>query len=179
MRAAADKMGRLLDELLEMSRIGRVVNPPVRVTFLELVEEALIAVSGHISEREVDVRVRDEAITLYGDRPRLAQIWQNLLENAVKFMGDQESPKIEIGVERHGMDTVFFVRDNGMGIDPRYEAKIFELFEKIDPSSEGTGIGLALIKRIVEFYQGAIWQESQGLGHGACFRFTLPEAFEH
>ena len=107
------------------------------------------------------------------------EIWQNLLENAVKFMGDQPSPRIEIGAEPHGRDTVFFVRDNGIGIDPRHQAKVFGLFEKLDPNHEGTGLGLALVKRIVELYKGTIWLESQGLGQGACFRFTLPEAVKN
>ncbi len=113
---------------------------------------------------------------LFGDRPRLVEIWQNLVENAVKYMGEQPAPRLTIGLERQGEETVFFVCDNGMGIDPRYHDKIFGIFEKLDPKSEGTGIGLAIVKRIVELYQGKIWVESAGLGQGACFRFTLPGA---
>jgi PAS domain S-box-containing protein len=86
MEGAADKMSRLLDELLEMSRIGRVVNPPVMVPFGDLVQEALDLVAGGIRERGVAVHVSAEALSLYGDRPRLVEIWQNLLENAVKFI---------------------------------------------------------------------------------------------
>jgi len=87
MNGAADKMSNLLGELLEMSRIGRVVNPPVAVTFKELVEESLRLVAGSIEDRGVKVRVSEEPVTLYGDHSRLVEIWQNLLENAVKFMG--------------------------------------------------------------------------------------------
>lgn len=177
-RNAAEKMGLLLDELLEMSRIGRLINPPVRASFRELVDEALQAVAGSISDRGVEVRVSGD-VTLFGDRQRLAEIWQNLVENAVKFMGEQALPVIEIGVERSGAEAVFFVRDNGIGIEPRHAAKIFGLFEKLDAKSKGTGLGLALIKRIVEFYQGKIWVESAGRGEGACFRFTLPEALKN
>ena len=179
MRAAASKMGQSLDELLEVLRIGRIANPPVRVTFRELVEDALNVMAGPIAEREVKVQVNDAPITLYGDRPRLMEIWQNLVENAVKFMGDQASPRIEIGAERRGGDTVCFVRDNGIGIDPRHQAKVFGLFEKIGAKSEGAGLGLALVKRIVELYRGTIWLESKGLGQGACFLFTLPGAVEN
>ncbi len=175
---AADKMGWLLDDLLEMLRIGRVVDPPARVTFRELVDESLGAVAGRLAERGVTVQVSDEPITLWGDRHRLAEIWQNLVENAIKFMGDQTSPKLEIGMERRGPETVFFVRDNGMGIDPRYETKVFGLFEKLDPKTEGTGFGLALVAQIVELYRGTIWLESKGLNQGVCFFFTLPEAFK-
>jgi PAS domain S-box-containing protein len=176
-RNAAEKMEVLLNELLEMSRIGRQVNPPAPVTFGELVEDALQAVAGSISEQGVQVKVSGDA-TMYGDRRRLAEIWQNLVENAVKFMGEQASPRIEIGVERVGAETVFFVRDNGIGINPRYADKIFGLFEKLDAKSKGTGLGLALVKRIVEFYQGKIWLESPGEGQGTCFRFTLPGALK-
>jgi len=179
MRTAADKMGQLIEELLEMSRIGRVVNPAVRITFEDLVNEALSTVAGRIAEKGAAVQVINEVVTLHGDRLRLAEIWQNLVENAVKFMGDQTSPHIEIGVEQRDQDTVFYIRDNGMGIDPRHQAKVFNLFEKLDPKSEGTGIGLSLVKRIVELYKGTIWLESAGIGWGACFRFTLPEAIKN
>jgi signal transduction histidine kinase len=104
------------------------------------------------------------------------EIWQNLIENAVKYMGSQEEPRVEIGFEEVERDTVFFVRDNGLGIDPKYHEKVFGMFEKLDPASEGTGLGLALIKRIVALYGGSIWIESQGDGYGSCFKFTLPKA---
>jgi signal transduction histidine kinase/HAMP domain-containing protein len=176
MNNAADKMGLLLQELLEMSRIGRIINPPVKITFAELIKEAISIVAGSIADRGVKVQVGGESVTLYGDRSRLTEIWQNLLENAVKFIGDRSSPQIDIGVERHGSETVFFVRDNGIGIDPQYQSKIFNLFEKIEAKTEGTGMGLAIVKRIVELYQGRIWVESKGLGQGTSFFFTLPGA---
>ena len=175
-RSAADKMGHLLDDLLEMSRIGRVFSPPVRVAFRALVDEALGAVAGRITEQGVAVKVDDQEVMLVGDRIRLVEIWQNLVENAVKFKGDQQEPCIDIGLQRLGSEIVFFVRDNGIGIDTRYREKVFGLFEKLDPKAEGTGIGLALVKRIVEMYKGRIWLESDGIGKGVCFYFTLPEA---
>lgn len=178
-RNATEKMARLLDELLKVSRIGRVVNLPVRVTFRQLVDEALDAVAGHIAARHVTVKVGEHDVTLYGDRPRLAEIWQNLVENACKFMGNQKEPRIEIGMETRDAETVFFVRDNGMGIDARYHTKIFNLFEKLDAKAEGTGLGLALVKRIVELQQGRIWVESTGLGQGSSFYFTLPRAVQN
>ena len=175
-RTAADKMGQLLSELLEMSRIGRLVNPSVEVGFQEVAQEAVQTVAGPIAARGVAVQVGEENVPLYGDRPRLVEIWQNLLENAVKYMGEQPAPRLTIGLERQGEETVFFVCDNGIGIDPQYHDKIFGIFEKLDPKSGGTGIGLAIVKRIVELYRGKIWVESAGLGQGACFRFTLPGA---
>jgi PAS domain S-box-containing protein len=178
MEGAADKMSSLLDELLEMSRIGRVVNPSVTVPFAELVQEALDMVAGGISERGVAVHVSAEELSLNGDRPRLVEIWQNLLENAVKFMGGQASPRIDIGFEQRAADTVFFVRDNGMGIDPRHQSRVFNLFDKLDAKAEGTGLGLAIVRRIVELYKGTAWFESAGAGQGSCFFFTLPAALQ-
>jgi PAS domain S-box-containing protein len=176
MRMAADKMGHLLDELLKLARVGRKTNPPVRVTFQELAREAVGLVAGRISISHAEVQVAEAAVVLEGDRPRLAEIWQNLVENACKFMGDQPKPRVEIGVEQRGAETVFFVRDNGVGIEPRFHQKVFSLFEKLNPKIEGTGMGLALVKRVVELYKGRIWVESGGLGQGSNFLFTLPAA---
>jgi PAS domain S-box-containing protein len=176
MHTATEKMGQLLDELLNLARVGRKKNPAVRVTFRELAQEAVRLVAGRISTGGVKVQVADAVVTLEGDRPRLMEIWQNLVENACKFMGNQSQPQVEIGVEKRGPETVFFVRDNGAGIDPRYQAKVFGLFEQLNPKGEGTGMGLALVKRIVELYEGRIWVESAGPGQGANFLFTLPGA---
>ena len=172
-QTAADRMSRLLDELLELSRIGRKVNPPVDVPLQDVVKEALDLVAGRLTSRGVTTTVTKEPIVLYGDRPRLVEVFQNLVDNAVKFMGDQPAPRVEIGVEQADGETVLFVRDNGIGIDPRYQIKLFNLFEQLDPSAEGTGIGLALVRRIVEVHGGRIWVESSGPGQGTTFRFTL------
>jgi signal transduction histidine kinase len=137
------------------------------------VKEALDLVAGSVARRGVEVVVAGEAVILHGDRPRLVEVFQNLVDNAVKFMGDQKAPRVEIGVEHAGGETVIFVRDNGVGIDPKDQAKIFDLFERLDPATQGTGLGLALVKRIVEVHGGRIWVESQGEGKGTTFRFTL------
>lgn len=174
--AAADKMERLLTELLEMSRIGRRENPPERVTFRELATEALSSVAGQIVDLKVGVQVADVEQPLRGDRPRLAQIWQNLLDNAVKYMGDQSAPLVELGIARQGGEVVFYVRDNGIGIAPEQRERVFGMFDKLDQESSGVGLGLAMVKRIVENYNGRIWVESAGRGRGSCFCFTLPGA---
>ena len=176
-KTAAVKMEQMLHELLEMSRIGRSDDSPVRVTFYELVREALSLVAGRISERRVAISVSDRNPVLIGNHPKLARIWQNLLENSVKYLGDQPEPRIELGVEP-GNVVVFFVRDNGIGIAPDDRARIFGMFEKLDKGSSGVGLGLAMVKKIVEGYQGDIWVESDGKGKGACFRFTLPGAMK-
>ncbi len=168
---ATATMGRLLDELLELSRIGRMINPPERLDFTELAEQAVDLAATKIAEGGVEVHVEPDLPAVSGDRVRLLEVVQNLLENAIKFMGDQLAPKIVIGA-RSG-DT-FFVRDNGIGIEARYQQKIFGLFERLDQTVEGTGVGLAIVQRIVEFHGGRIWVESEGTGKGATFCFTLP-----
>jgi chemotaxis family two-component system sensor kinase Cph1 len=113
--------------------------------------------------------------TVTGDRPRLREVFENLLGNAAKFMGDQLHPRVEIGVRYNEVQAVIYVRDNGIGIAPQYQEKVFDLFEKLDAVTEGTGIGLAIVKRIVETHGGQIWVESEGHGHGSTFCFTLPQ----
>jgi len=173
---ATDKMRRLLDELLELSRIGRLMNPPEAVPFEAIIQEALRLVQGRIEARGVQVTIAPALPVVHGDRVRLIEVIQNLVDNACKFMGDQAEPQITIGqrgTDRDGKPIVF-VQDNGLGIDPRYHEKVFELFDKLDAKGEGTGVGLALVKRIVEVHGGKIWVESEGAGKGSKFLFTLP-----
>jgi len=112
--------------------------------------------------------------SVYVDRPRLVEVIQNLIDNAVKFMGTQSIPQIEIGSIVENDQMVFFVKDNGIGIDPAHHERIFGLFNKLDSESEGTGVGLALVKRTIEVNRGKIWVESNK-GEGTTFYFTLPE----
>jgi signal transduction histidine kinase len=173
---AADKMKLLLDELLEMSRIDRVETPPVRVLLMEVLSEVLAAMAGVITERKVDIHLPDTDLILHGDFPRFCQIWQNLIENAIKYSHDDSSPCIELGVQQKSEETVFFVKDHGIGIDPQYRTKIFGIFEKLDQKSPGAGMGLSMIQRIVEKCGGRVWVESEGTNKGSCFFFTLPLA---
>jgi chemotaxis family two-component system sensor kinase Cph1 len=170
---AADKMQQLLDELLELSRIGRLVNPPQSVSMTELAREAAELVAGQLNARGVQVDIAPDMPIVAGDRPRLREVYENLLSNATKFMGDQAQPRVEVGVREDAGHMVFYVRDNGIGIEPQYRDQIFELFEKLDPGSEGTGIGLAIVKRVVETHSGRIWVESEP-GQGSTFCFTIP-----
>lgn len=171
---ATDKMDALLKDLLELSRIGRLVNPPEEVDTVRLIQDSIENVDAQIRSNNVDVKVEPALPKLYGDRIRLREVFENLIGNAAKYMGDQTNPLIEIGFKDHGDETMFYVKDNGMGIDPRYHARIFNLFEKLNPTIEGTGIGLTLVKRIVEVHGGRIWVESEGVGKGSMFCFTLP-----
>ena len=171
---AAEKMKRLLDELLELSRIGRIINSPSDTPFAKIVQEALSLVQGRLRTGNVEVHVQEDLPTVRGDRPRLVEVLQNLIDNAAKFMGNQPAPKIEIGMRKEREGQVFFVRDNGIGIESHHREKVFDLFDKLNPHTEGTGVGLALAKRIVEVHGGRIWVESEVKGSGSTFCFTLP-----
>jgi len=172
---AADKMHALLNDLLELSRIGRMMNQPEAVPFADLLKDALELIQGRLQERDVKINIAMELPIVYGDRQRLLEVVQNLLDNAAKFMGGQTKPQIEIGIQGYENNKVIlYVRDNGIGIASQYHERIFGLFNRLDQKVEGTGIGLALVKRIVELHGGRIWVESE-LGQGATFFFTLPK----
>jgi PAS domain S-box-containing protein len=171
---AVQKMQRLLSELLELSRIGRMMNAPESIPFSALVKDALDVVHGRLEACGVSVHAYANLPAIYGDRPRLVEALQNLIDNAAKYMGNQPHPQIEIGVYgEEDSKPIFFVRDNGLGIAPEHHERIFGLFNKLDASSEGTGVGLAIVKRIIEVHGGRIWVESE-VGKGSMFCFTLP-----
>lgn len=173
---ATEKMQRLLNDLLELSRIGRLKNPSEKMSFDLIAHEAVELVHGRLMERGIQISIAENMPSVYGDHMRLVEVVQNLVDNAAKFMGSQPHPQIEIGAQ--GVDTegkpIFFVRDNGIGIDPQYHAKVFGLFDKLDPLAEGTGVGLTVAKRVIEVHNGRIWIESEGIGRGTTFCFTLP-----
>ncbi|MCB8942471.1 MAG: PAS domain-containing protein [Ardenticatenaceae bacterium] len=171
---AISRMGLLLDELLELSRIGRLLNTLQPVAFATLVADALQLVEGRVQATGARVQVQPDLPDVYGDRHRLEEVLQNLLDNAAKAVQGRPDAHIEIGQagEENGK-PIFFVRDNGRGISAQHHEHIFGLFNKLDANSEGTGIGLALVKRIVEVHNGRIWVESD-VGQGATFYFTLP-----
>lgn len=172
--AAAGKMQALLNDLLELSRIGRLINPPEDVPFTEIVHEAVDRVRGPLDETNAIVEIQTEMPVVRGDRIRLVEVIQNLIENAVKYSNPKARTRIEIGAEQDMQNSaVFFVRDNGIGIAREYHETIFGLFNKLDPAIEGTGIGLTLVKRIIEVHGGRIWVESEP-GKGAAFHFTIP-----
>lgn len=173
---AADKMHVLLSELLELSRIGRIMNPPEEVDLGEVVREAVETLDARLRSRNVTVSSPLALPSVYGDRIRLREVFENLIDNAVKYAGDQPDPCVEIGTRIDARGTVIYVKDNGIGIEPQFQGRIFGLFEQLSPTSDGTGIGLALVKRIIETHGGKIWVESEGMGKGSAFCFTIPDS---
>jgi PAS domain S-box-containing protein len=172
---ATDKMHRLLLDLLELSRVGRLMNAPESIPFEDIIREALELVEGDIEARNARVQIHPNLPVVFGDRTRLVEMLQNLLDNAVKFMGAQPMPLVEIGVRNQHKPAVLFVRDNGIGIAPEFHERVFGLFNRLDQNIDGTGVGLTLVKRIVEVHGGRVWIESLGDGTGSTICFTLSD----
>jgi len=154
--------------------LGRIASPSEAVPMTPLFLEVVELLAGRIAERNVIVEIEPDLPSAYGNRLRIFEAVQTLIDNAVKFMGDQASPKITAGTNQIDGRTVFFIKDNGIGIDSENFDKIFQLFERIESQQEGTGVGLAIVKRIFEMHRGSIWVESAGSGMGSCFYFTIP-----
>ena len=171
---AAEKLYTMINELLELSRIGRIINPPKDVPFEGIVQAGLDTAEAILKNHNIQVHVQPNLPIVRVDSTRLTEVIQNLIENSVKYMGNQPNPQIHIGVRFEKDEPVFFFCDNGIGIDPEYHERVFNIFEKLDPQSDGTGIGLTLTKRIIETHGGRIWVESDGKGKGTTFCFTLP-----
>ena len=171
---AADTMRRLLDDLLELSRISLVEGSPAPVPLAEPAREALALVAGSVQERNATVSIDAAMPTVLCDRARMVEVFQNLLENAVKFTPSGVMPYVQVGGGTRDGQALCFVRDHGVGIAPRHREKVFGLFARLDPRREGTGVGLALVKRIIENQGGRIWVESEGEGRGSTFWFALP-----
>ena len=172
---AAGQMQRLLDHLVELSQAGRAAGAPAAVPLETVAAEALRRVEGRRADSGVQVELAPGLPVVHGDYARLVQVFQNLLDNAVKFTAGVDEPRVRVepGPGEPGEATVV-VRDNGRGIDPAHHERVFGLFEKLDPHAEGTGVGLAVVKRIVESHGGKARVTSRGPGCGTEVWITLP-----
>lgn len=167
------RMQELINGLLQYSRVGTKGEEMARIDLDVAVNDAVANLEVAIEENGAQV-TRDDLPEVVADRRQLAQLFQNLIGNAIKFHGDR-APAVHVGAERRNGEWVVEVRDNGIGIDPDHRDRIFDIFERLHGREryEGTGIGLAICKKIVERHGGRIWVESQA-GRGAAFRFTIP-----
>lgn len=171
--SAADKMALLLDDLLELSRVGRVVNSPEKVNLSGLFHEVLLIIHGQIEASGAKIEIQADMPSIFADKQRMLEVIQNLLDNAIKFRQQRTASEISVTATIKRKKVVCCVADNGIGIDHKYHNKIFGLFNRLDTSVEGTGIGLALVKRIIEVHNGLITVESDGEGKGSKFYFSI------
>jgi PAS domain S-box-containing protein len=171
----AVRMQKLIEGLLAYSRIGRAGETFKPVAGNELFARAVGNLAGAIEEQRAEV-TRDELPIVVGDEPLLVQLLQNLIGNGIKYRQPGEAPRVHVAARRQEGAWLFAVRDDGIGIEPEYFDRIFEIFQRLHTRGEypGTGIGLALCKRIVERHHGRIWVESTP-GRGATFLFTIPD----
>jgi PAS domain S-box-containing protein len=179
--AATVTMQALLNDLLSLSKVGRTVDTTEDVALGEVAAGVLELVHVDYAKKQIQVKLADDLPVVRVNRTRVTEVIQNLLVNALKFSWQQPVPYVEVGVCGTDEDTgypILFVKDNGVGIDPKFHAQIFGLFNRLNPEVEGTGVGLTLVKRIVEMYGGRIWVHSEGVGTGCTFYFTLPASVD-
>lgn len=171
-RASTAQMAQLIDDLLKFSQLGRKPLALAPVDMTVLAREVI----GELAPRYPRARVELGALpAVSGDRALLRQVWTNLVGNAFKYSALQPSPRIEIGGREEAAEKVFWVRDNGAGFDMRYAEKLFGVFQRLHAADEfeGTGVGLAIVQRVVSRHGGRVWAEGKP-GEGACFQFAFP-----
>jgi two-component system, chemotaxis family, sensor kinase Cph1 len=173
----ANRMQRLINDLLTYSRVGTRGGDLEPTDSREVFEAARANLRRAIEEAGARVALEGELPTVMGDHTQLVQLFQNLLANAIKFKGEGEAPEVRVGAQRlssSGVEWHFWVADNGIGMDARYTERIFRIFQRLHAKEEygGTGIGLAVCKKIVERHGGRIWVDSE-VGEGTTFHFTL------
>lgn len=170
----AMRMERLVNDLLEYSRVTGQGKPFASTNLEQVLGHVLANLKARIEETKAQI-THEPLPTLMANETQLGQVWQNLIGNALKFHKPDRTPCIHIGVERREHDWLFFIRDNGIGIDPQYYEKIFTIFKRLHTRRhyEGNGIGLAVVKRIVERHKGQVWVDSTP-DLGSTFSFTLP-----
>ena len=172
MRSSSKHMGQLIDDLLDFSRLGRLA--------LDRREVDMTALAREVAQELAQGAARVEVAALppgQADRALLRQVWSNLLGNALKYSGKRADPRVEVGGRADAAESVYWVRDNGVGFDMRYAAKLFGVFQRLHAADEfpGTGVGLAIVQRVVSRHGGRVWAEG-AVGEGACFFFSLPRA---
>ena len=174
-RDSSQKMGALIDDLLAFSRLGRRPLSAAKTDMNALVQEVLSElrpVAGEIAQQCVIGRLP----AAWCDRALLRQVWGNLLSNAFKFAGKREQPVIKVAGYRSGTENVYSVSDNGAGFDMRFYNKLFGVFQRLHGNDEfpGTGVGLAIVQRVVTRHGGRVWAEGK-VNEGATFYFALPK----
>lgn len=169
----ANHMGNLIDDLLNFSRLGREQVQVSEVDMTAMVKSVWNELWSQEKERKINFKTTSLS-SVQGDSAMIRQIWMNLLSNALKFTGKKEAAVIEVGTLKEGNETVYYVKDNGAGFDMKYANKLFGVFQRLHKQEEfkGTGVGLALVQRIIQKHGGHIWAESK-LNEGALFKFTL------
>lgn len=171
---AVEKMGNLIDDIIHISKVGKKMKPFEKIDIIVLVEEVIKMIQASSKTRIPQIVFSPDIPVVFYDKAGLRDVFFHLVDNSVKFSRAGTPISIEIGHRLENKEHVFSVKDNGVGIDSKNHEKIFKLFEKCSSDTLGNGIGLPLVRRIIELHGGRIWVESKGLNQGAYFFFTLP-----
>ena len=176
-REGTTRMSTLIKDLLALSRISRIKNPFEEADINELVEDVRKRIEFDINKHNVDLKIQKNLPTIVCDRIKLTEVFLNLINNAIKFSSKQEMPPV-IEVSYHDDDQChkFSVKDNGIGIDPKYHDQIFGIFKRLHSADEfeGSGAGLSIVKKVIDDHKGKVWIESEA-GKGTTFFFTVPK----
>lgn len=170
----ADRMQRLIDDILVYSRVSTRGQPFEPVAVAEILEEVLLNCKASIDETKAQI-IHDALPVIHADPSQMKQVLQNLLVNALKFHREGVSPVVHVSAGLEGKEWVFSVKDNGIGMDPVLFGRLFNLFQRLHPQDKypGTGVGLAVVKKIVQRHGGRVWVESEP-GKGSTFYFSIP-----
>ena len=171
----AEYMDKMINDLLKLSRAGRVVGTKRRFSTYKLAKEVYMCLYPQIQKKQIKFQISKNLPIIYGDRQRLQTVFENLIGNAIRYSSEKRQPIIEIDCKDRKLYYEFIVRDNGIGIDPGDHQRIFDVFQKCgkrDENGNGTGVGLTIVKKIIEHHGGTVWVESK-LDKGATFYFTL------
>ncbi|MDD2760158.1 MAG: ATP-binding protein, partial [Methylomonas sp.] len=174
----ARRMDAMIVSLLEYSRVGRKMESKSEIVSRQALDEALFFLEPVIRQAKALIDIAGEWPSIVADLDELTRLFQNLIGNALKYQEQDSEPKIWISSRLVGGDWLVEVKDNGIGIDPAQGNRLFQFFSRLQPRSrfDGTGMGLALCRRIVEHHGGRIWLESDGSGQGSIFSFSMPVA---
>ncbi|HMB00492.1 MAG TPA: response regulator [Spirochaetota bacterium] len=170
---ALHKMSQLIDKLLNLSRIGRLNNKFSTIKTEQLIKQTLDILQKEISRTGATVNITTKLPTIYGDAQQVGEVFQNLISNALRYKNPARSPVIEIGHCRKNKRNCFFIKDNGIGIEPRHYQRVFNMFEKLANNENASGMGLAIVKKIIENHNGEIWLKSKGKNKGTVFYFIF------
>lgn len=177
-REGTDRMNQLIEDLLMLSRISRIKNPYEEVNIIQMLNAVIKRIEFDIKEKKVDLRIQRDMPTIRCDRIKLSEVFLNLINNAIKFSSknNKENPRVEVGYVLEGDFHKFYVKDNGIGIEPKYHSQVFGIFKRLHTAKEyeGTGAGLSIVKRVIDDHGGRIWIDSD-VGKGATFYFTIPK----
>jgi light-regulated signal transduction histidine kinase (bacteriophytochrome) len=178
--SGTQRMGRLIEDLLAFSHQGSKEMTPSGIDMGELAGSVFEELRSAAPERKIEWRLQP-LLPARGDRAMIRQVWVNLLSNAVKFTEPGDNARIEVGCSRNGSDhNIYYVKDNGAGFDMKYSGKLFGVFQRLHSGQEfeGTGVGLAIVQRVVQRHGGSVWAEGK-VNEGATFHFTLPTEGDH